>query len=52
LARGLTKADLAALCRVNWRTVDRWEAGETHPTSRNLKRLARALGVSVSDLHP
>jgi len=49
-ALGLTQAELARRVKVDVRTLARWEAGETHPTSRNLKRLARALGVSLSDL--
>jgi transcriptional regulator with XRE-family HTH domain len=49
-ALGLTQAELARRVKVDVRTLARWEAGETHPTRRNLRRLAKALGVSVSDL--
>jgi transcriptional regulator with XRE-family HTH domain len=46
----LTQEALAFRCRVATRTAVAWEKGEKHPHSRNLKRLAKVLGVSVSDL--
>jgi len=46
----LTQEALAFRCRVATRTAVTWEKGEKRPNSRNRKRLAKVLGVSVSDL--
>jgi transcriptional regulator with XRE-family HTH domain len=46
----LTQEALAFRCRVTVRTVVHWERGEKYPHGRNLRRLARALGVSVDEL--
>ncbi len=46
----LTQEVLAFRCRVTVRTVVHWERGEKYPHTRNLKRLARALGVTVDEL--
>jgi transcriptional regulator with XRE-family HTH domain len=46
----LTQEALAFRCRVATRTAVAWEKGEKSPNSRNTKRLAKVLGVSVPDL--
>jgi transcriptional regulator with XRE-family HTH domain len=46
----LTQEALAFRCRVATRTAVAWERGEKRPSSRNLKRLAKVLGVSVHEL--
>jgi transcriptional regulator with XRE-family HTH domain len=46
----LTQEALAFRCRVATRTAVAWERGEKSPSSRNLKRLAKVLGVSVHEL--
>ena len=46
----LTQEALAFRCRVATRTAVAWEKGEKRPNSRNRKRLAKVLGVSVDDL--
>lgn len=45
-----TQAGLAAQVGVDTATLRRWEAGTTVPTRRNVKALARRLGVSVEEL--
>jgi len=47
----LTQEALAFRCRVATRTAVTWEKGEKRPSSRNRKRLAKVLGVSVHELH-
>jgi DNA-binding XRE family transcriptional regulator len=46
----LTQDALAFRCRVATRTAVFWEKGEKSPNSRNAKRLAKVLGVSVHEL--
>jgi DNA-binding XRE family transcriptional regulator len=46
----LTQEALAFRCRVATRTAVTWEKGEKRPNSRNRKRLAKVLGVSVHEL--
>lgn len=46
----LTQEALAFRCRVATRTAVTWEKGEKCPNSRNRKRLAKVLGVSVDEL--
>ena len=46
----LTQEALAFRCRVATRTAVAWEKGEKRPNSRNTKRLAKVLGVSVHEL--
>jgi|HubBroStandDraft_4_1064222.scaffolds.fasta_scaffold29566_6 transcriptional regulator with XRE-family HTH domain len=46
----LTQEALAFRCRVATRTAVTWEKGEKSPNSRNRKRLAKVLGVSVDEL--
>ena len=40
----------ARLLGVSVRTFTRWENGESVPTARNARKLARRLGVSVEEL--
>jgi transcriptional regulator with XRE-family HTH domain len=47
----LTQEALAFRCRVATRTAVAWERGEKRPSSRNERRLAKVLGVSVHELH-
>jgi transcriptional regulator with XRE-family HTH domain len=47
---GLTQEELARLLGVSLRTLSRWEKGETTPTLRNARRLARRLRVAVEEL--
>ena len=47
----LTQDALAFRCSVATRTAVFWEKGEKRPNSRNTKRLAKVLGVSVHELH-
>jgi transcriptional regulator with XRE-family HTH domain len=49
-ARHLTQLDVATSLGVSLSTVRRWESGESAPTARNARRLARRLGVSVEAL--
>lgn len=51
-AAGLTQPELALACRVNVRTLARWEAGESVPRKRHRRLLARRLGVSEAELFP
>jgi DNA-binding XRE family transcriptional regulator len=46
----LTQDALAFWCRVTTRSAVVWEKGEKRPNSRNTKRLAKVLGVSVHEL--
>jgi transcriptional regulator with XRE-family HTH domain len=47
-ARGWTKPELARRARVAYLTLWRIEASEQIPTLQTVRKLARALGVSVS----
>lgn len=51
---GMEQSDLAEAVGANVRQVGRWEkagqAGGQEPTASNIKRLARALGVSTDEL--
>jgi transcriptional regulator with XRE-family HTH domain len=47
----LTQEALAFRCKVATRTAVTWEKGEKRPSSRNQRRLAKVLGVSVHELH-
>jgi len=43
--------DLAAACGVNsWQSIQQWESGKTSPKLGRFTRLAKALGVSESEL--
>lgn len=43
---GLTQAEAAAAAGVSTRTWERWEGGESTPSSRKLPQIARALNVA------
>ncbi len=49
-AAGLSQHGLALACRTTARTICRWESGENTPDVATLRRIAVALGVSVSTL--
>ncbi len=49
-AAGLTQPQLARRLGVSESTVAKWDIGLRTPNTRNLARLARALGVSAADL--
>jgi putative transcriptional regulator len=48
--RGLTQAQLAAQLDVHRVTIATWETGRYRPSVDMLLRLAKALGVTVTDL--
>lgn len=48
--RSWTQAILADKMNVNANHVSRWECNRQRPSSRTIKRLAEAFGVSVDDL--
>lgn len=48
----LTQAELAAQVGVLSQQVYIWERGTKTPSSKNLIAVARALGISASDLFP
>ena len=51
LARNMSMQDLAAACGVNsWQSIQQWESGKTSPKLGRFTRLAKALGVSESEL--
>lgn len=50
--RGLTQDELARLLGCPTRTVESWEKAQRNPSPDNLRRLARALRVTVEDLNP
>ncbi len=45
--KGLSQKELADLCGVHQTAVSQWEKGRTTPDITSLKKLAKALGVSV-----
>jgi len=47
---GLTQMELAIKLGCNLSSVSQWEQGNRRPTLDNLRRLANALGVTVSSL--
>lgn len=49
-ARGYTQAKLAAECGLTLQSIWRYEHDGAKPSADTLPRLARALGVTVSDL--
>ena len=49
-ARGLSQERLAARAEVSTATVRRTELGHYEPTLSSLRAIARALGVSLSEL--
>lgn len=49
IERGLTQADIAAVCGVRENVISAWENGRT-PHMRNIPALAKALGISPNEL--
>jgi transcriptional regulator with XRE-family HTH domain len=49
-ARGLKQYELAAMIRVNAKTVSHWEMGRRRVSFSDATRLALALGVPVQEL--
>ena len=47
---GLTQEQLAEMLNINHNSVSRWETDDLTPNARNIKALAKALGVSETDL--
>jgi len=47
---GLTQIELASMIKTSNQLVSRWELGEINPCIESLKKIAGALGVSVSTL--
>lgn len=43
--KGLTKSDLAKFLKVSYKTITRWEKGETVPSILELKEIAKILEV-------
>ncbi len=48
--KGLTQLDVAAATGMEANSLGRIENGRTNPTVRTLLKLAKALGVSLSEL--
>lgn len=46
-----TIEDVAYHARISWRTLYRWERGETTPTARDLGRIATVLGVTIESFY-
>lgn len=49
-ARGWTQVYLGKLCGVNYKTIAHWEREKQGPSWRALRRLAKALNVTLVDL--
>lgn len=49
---GLAQEEVARRVGVAVRVYARWEAGETEPRAKHLRRLAQVLATSVEDLYP
>jgi transcriptional regulator with XRE-family HTH domain len=47
---GLTQQQLAKVARVRQASISEWERGDTEPTVASLKKIAKALKTSVSEL--
>lgn len=50
MAAGLTQAQLAQLVGCSQKDISRWENGAHNPSAARVVSLAKALGVSVSQL--
>lgn len=50
LGAGMTQAELGAAAGMDHRAVSRLESGKTSPNLDTLDRLARAMGIGVTDL--
>ena len=48
--KGMSQLDLAVKCEVQELTISRIENGRTNPTVRTLLKIAKALGVPLSEL--
>lgn len=48
--KGLSQKDLGALAGVTAPAITMWETGKRFPRGKNLKNLAKALGVSESSI--
>jgi len=48
---GISKADLARECKVEWNTVHRWESGRSHPKPEHMRAVAIALDTTVPSLY-
>jgi transcriptional regulator with XRE-family HTH domain len=48
--RDMTQLDLAAACNFDESAVGRLENGNTNPTIKTLLKIAKALGVKLTDL--
>jgi transcriptional regulator with XRE-family HTH domain len=51
-SKGLSMADVARLSGVSWRTIQRIETGKSRPHRPTRDAIARALGVSRTDIWP
>lgn len=51
VAAGMTQSSLAAEMGVNQPTVSNWEAEVCLPKARELPRLAKVLGCTISELY-
>ena len=49
-AQGLTRAELSQLAHVGYQALAKWEAGSNEISLAMAAKIARALGVKVSDL--
>ena len=49
-AKGLTQSNLAEIVGVKFQSVQKWESGDSRPSSDKLPALANALGISVDEL--
>ena len=47
---GLFKKDLAKRMGVNPSEISRWESGKHDPTTATIQRMAKALGISISQI--
>ncbi len=49
-AKGMTQVELANLCDVERGNMTRIEKGNTNPTLETMRKIAKALNISVSEL--
>jgi transcriptional regulator with XRE-family HTH domain len=48
--RGLSQNQLAKICKVHYSTIFYWESGKRTPKLDEIKRIAKALKVTISQL--